>query len=162
MKYSSISECELCTSLEAKEICGHQWKKGSIEYQCTRAVGHVGDHVACGVSTHDIAHTQQAEAMTSSIEQRAREAAKAIEGLCYPSKISDIQAIIADALQAQHAEDVAAGEKVASKLNWLIANCKIVYWPGNGAYPIEHNPHANKDGMVWLDAAISATQPAQP
>lgn len=30
------------------------------------------------------------------------------------------------------------------QLEWLWANCKIVYWPPDGRYPIEHAPHARK------------------
>jgi hypothetical protein len=32
----------------------------------------------------------------------------------------------------------------AAQLEWLWANCTIVYWPEGGNYPIEHNPHASK------------------
>jgi hypothetical protein len=32
----------------------------------------------------------------------------------------------------------------SAQLEWLWANCNIVYWPEDGSYPIEHNPHTSK------------------
>lgn len=35
---------------------------------------------------------------------------------------------------------------------WLFENCRIVFYPPNGMYPIEHNPHAlgyDKDGSSF-------------
>ena len=33
---------------------------------------------------------------------------------------------------------------LSAKLEWLWANCKIVYWPKDDSYPIEHSPHVGK------------------
>ena len=47
-------------------------------------------------------------------------------------------------------------------LEWLFANCRIVYFPPGGQYPIEHNPHAlgyDKDGSNFL-AFTSPYRPA--
>lgn len=46
------------------------------------------------------------------------------------------------------------GEKEAAPFTaeWLFANCRIVYFPPGGAYPVEHNPHAlgyDKDGHIF-------------
>jgi hypothetical protein len=38
---------------------------------------------------------------------------------------------------------------------WIVANCKIIHWPGGGHYPIEHAPAANKDGIPHLKAAMN-------
>lgn len=46
-------------------------------------------------------------------------------------------------------------------LGWLFANCRIVYHPPGGQYPVEHNPHAlgyDKDGTNFL----ALTAPYRP
>jgi hypothetical protein len=53
---------------------------------------------------------------------------------------------------------------------WIVANCKIIHWPGGGHYPIEHAPAANKYGIPHLKAAMNKegiyagplTEPASP
>lgn len=42
-----------------------------------------------------------------------------------------------------------AGKESTAFLEWLLANCKIIHWPGGGHYPIEHAPAAKKES-VWL------------
>lgn len=37
---------------------------------------------------------------------------------------------------------------------WLWENCKIVFYPSDGAYPIEHNPHAGKDSKQLIGAEM--------
>lgn len=37
------------------------------------------------------------------------------------------------------------------QLEWLWANCNIVYWPGTEEYPIEHNLHAQKDSRDLIE-----------
>ena len=48
-------------------------------------------------------------------------------------------------------------------LDYIRANCKVIAWPGKGAYPIEHNPAASKDS--WGDivhlASLTPTPPAK-
>jgi hypothetical protein len=39
------------------------------------------------------------------------------------------------------------------RLNWARSNCRIVYLPPGEAYPVEHAPHAGKDGWHALAAA---------
>lgn len=41
-------------------------------------------------------------------------------------------------------------------LNWLMANCRIIYVPNSGDYPIEHYLPANKDNtqaLLWMCAS---------
>ena len=37
------------------------------------------------------------------------------------------------------------------QLEWLWSNCRIVYFPGHGQYPIEHRPFANKDSRDIIE-----------
>ena len=37
-------------------------------------------------------------------------------------------------------------------LDWIWENCKIVYHPGNGDYPLEHQPHAKKYMQKLIEA----------
>jgi len=39
-------------------------------------------------------------------------------------------------------------------LDYIRDHCKVIAWPGAGAYPIEHNPIAGKDS--WKDIALLA------
>jgi hypothetical protein len=39
------------------------------------------------------------------------------------------------------------------ELEWLYAHCRIVYYPPDGSYPIEHAPLARKDARWLLDQA---------
>lgn len=53
----------------------------------------------------------------------------------------------------------------ASILEWLFANCRIVYHPPGGQYPIEHNPHAlgyDKDGTSFLSFTAPYRPPGVP
>lgn len=51
---------------------------------------------------------------------------------------------------------IAELEEEKSFLDWLIQNAKIIHWPKDGSYPIEHAPAALKDGMPWLRQAYEA------
>ena len=42
------------------------------------------------------------------------------------------------------------------------ANCKIVYWPKDGSYPIEHTMAANKDCYEMILAQMERDRAAQP
>lgn len=53
------------------------------------------------------------------------------------------------------AEQMANTREEIQFLNWLLANCKIIHWPGGGHYPIEHAPAANKDGVMLLKMAMN-------
>lgn len=51
-------------------------------------------------------------------------------------------------------DDCAHGElqRLREQIEWLWANCKIVYWPRSAnEYPIEHNPYANKDSRQLIE-----------
>jgi hypothetical protein len=37
------------------------------------------------------------------------------------------------------------------RVEWLWANARIVYYPGNGQYPIEHTVAGCKDGRIFLE-----------
>jgi len=59
-------------------------------------------------------------------------------------------------LQQQGQVELTEVKKDAAFLQWLGKNCKIVFWreesEGSATvfYPIEHNPHANKDGLLAI------------
>ncbi len=38
------------------------------------------------------------------------------------------------------------------KLDWIYAHCNITLYPPAPAYPIEHNPHANQDSRIRIEA----------
>lgn len=40
------------------------------------------------------------------------------------------------------------------EIEWLWATCKIVYWPKNDRYPIEHNPPARKYSRELIEAEM--------
>ncbi len=42
----------------------------------------------------------------------------------------------------------------SAQLEWLWANCKVVYWPKDDRYPIEHNPHAKKYSRDMIEAEM--------
>jgi hypothetical protein len=37
--------------------------------------------------------------------------------------------------------------RTSAQLDFLRGHCRIVYYPEDGSYPIEHAPHAGKDGF---------------
>lgn len=45
------------------------------------------------------------------------------------------------------------------QLEWLWANCKIVYWPRNDGYPIEHNPYAKKYARNLIEQEMECESP---
>lgn len=38
----------------------------------------------------------------------------------------------------------------------VFANCRVVFYPKDGSYPLEHSPHANKDMKDAILSAIAA------
>lgn len=44
-------------------------------------------------------------------------------------------------------------QKIEDELEWLWANCRIVYFPPDGEYPIEHTMAARKDSRELIEAA---------
>lgn len=44
-------------------------------------------------------------------------------------------------------------QELTDRLSWLKASCRVVYYPKDGSYPIEHAPGAGKD--QW-DAILTA------
>lgn len=44
--------------------------------------------------------------------------------------------------------------EASEQLEWLWANCKIVYWPKDDRYPIEHNPHSKKYSRDMIEAEM--------
>jgi len=59
-----------------------------------------------------------------------------------------LQDLIDNALSAEREQ----ARRNAFALQWLYDNCKIIHFTGD--YPIEHNPHANKNGRFLLDPLI--------
>lgn len=45
-------------------------------------------------------------------------------------------------------------QQQSRQIEWLWGNCKIIYHPPSGEYPIEHNPHASKDGRPLIEQAM--------
>ena len=45
-------------------------------------------------------------------------------------------------------------ESLEEQLEWLWANCKIVYWKGDDSHPIEHSPHARKYSRDLIEAEM--------
>jgi len=53
--------------------------------------------------------------------------------------------------------------RAVREIEWLWATCKIVYWPRDDRYPIEHNPHARKYSRELIEAEMPNDQAqAQP
>ncbi len=67
------------------------------------------------------------------------------------------------ALVKQAAAEISRLAGELAVLDYIRANCKVIAWPGKGAYPIEHNPAASKDS--WGDivhlASLTPTPPAK-
>jgi len=57
---------------------------------------------------------------------------------------------VAAAIIARH---YGAGQ-AAERLAWARKNCRVVYFPPDGSYPIEHAPHAGKD--MWEALCVHA------
>lgn len=47
--------------------------------------------------------------------------------------------------------------RLSAQLEWLWANCRIVYWPSDNRYPIEHAPHAHKYARDTIEAEMPNT-----
>lgn len=61
---------------------------------------------------------------------------------------------------ALSAKSFADDERVRA-LNQVFDNCRVIFFPKNGEYPIEHNPHANKiskDEILKAIASMSGEQ----
>lgn len=43
--------------------------------------------------------------------------------------------------------------KIEDELEWLWANCRIIYFPPDGSYPIEHTLRARKDSRSMIEEA---------
>jgi hypothetical protein len=69
------------------------------------------------------------------------------------------------AARAQAAEATAERDRLRATLDLIRDRCRVVYWPGGIAYPIEHNPHAlgatQQSQQSW-DALRAALSPASP
>lgn len=52
-----------------------------------------------------------------------------------------------NALLAEHV-------KAVRELEWIWASCKVVYWPRDGGYPIEHNTRAKKYSRDQIEAQM--------
>lgn len=47
-------------------------------------------------------------------------------------------------------------QKLKGQLDWLWANCKIIYYPNEPqSYPIEHNARANKIMREYIEARMT-------
>lgn len=44
--------------------------------------------------------------------------------------------------------------KLLRRLEWARKNCRVVFYPSDGAYPIEHAPFARKD--MWEALCVAA------
>jgi hypothetical protein len=58
---------------------------------------------------------------------------------------------------------VPAQEAEAERLLRMIrANCRVIYYPPDGMYPLEHAPHARKDMWDAIIYALREQSPAAP
>ncbi len=67
------------------------------------------------------------------------------------SNTSDLKDAVAVAISSRVE---LAQAKEDTELLW--SHCRIVYWPGNPEYPLEHNPHARKDMRSLIESALAA------
>lgn len=44
------------------------------------------------------------------------------------------------------------------QLEWLWNNCRITYYSGFPEYPIEHAPHAKKDGRMYIEQKMKSKE----
>jgi hypothetical protein len=51
--------------------------------------------------------------------------------------------------------------KPEEMLEWLWANCKIVYWPSGGQYPVEHDLAAHKDMRTTIEHYAEKAAPGR-
>ena len=58
----------------------------------------------------------------------------------------------------EHAEElekeISKLRKDKERLDWIFENCKIVHFPDNGEYPIEHNQSHGKKSRELFEKAI--------
>lgn len=77
----------------------------------------------------------------------------------------DGDAQLVDDAAARIVADAQEKERLRAELASVKANCKIVYWPKDGSYPIEHTMAANKDCYEMILAQMerdrAATKDAQ-
>lgn len=43
------------------------------------------------------------------------------------------------------------------QLEWLWANCRIIYYPMDGRYPFEHTSNVNKDMREFIEKEMNKT-----
>lgn len=56
----------------------------------------------------------------------------------------------------QAATQAPTDDERVRELNQVFDNCRVIFFPKNGEYPIEHNPHANKISKDEILKAIAS------
>lgn len=87
---------------------------------------------------------------TLSAERGADSQQRMVRHRSYDEACRDATATPAERENALLAEHVRA----VRQIEWLWAACKIVYWPKDDRYPIEHNPHARKYSRDMIEAQM--------
>lgn len=110
-----------------------------------------------GGSEHVPTVSQPAEPETQHEEDSMFESLRAVAKLS--ASTIQTQRSVMKHLSESLAAEREARQAAEARLEWLFSNCKIIHWPKEkNAYPIEHNPMANKDGRMWLDAAMKGSE----
>jgi len=95
---------------------------------------------------------RQLELQRNAANARADAAEQELRGLRETyERAMKATADVMDRMRSEHAEVVA---ELEYRLEWARTNCRVVYCPPDGAYPIEHAPHAKKD--AWHSLAVAA------
>lgn len=81
---------------------------------------------------------------------RARVSGSVTEMVGNPREYHRVQQILRD-----RSDLLVAYDELTAELDLLWKHCHVVYWPGDGAYPMEHNPHAGKDSRRMIERALS-------
>lgn len=102
------------------------------------------------------------------IDQRAREAAKELANFTFTGDgrfelAERLYPVILRYLTAQHAEDVAAGEKDKARLDWLQNSPQLSNEDGEWGVYNDNADHFHSPSIrLAIDAAMPAAHPTQP
>jgi len=99
--------------------------------------------------------TRHSNPTEPSLVKKATETQSVVRHRSYDEACRDITAAPAERENALLTEHVRA----VRQIEWLWAACKIVYWPKDGSYPIEHNPPARKYSRDTIEAQMPNAKP---
>jgi hypothetical protein len=70
-----------------------------------------------------------------------------------PPSTEDVFQWYEDEVNARLRDKVEA-DKIRAQLEWLWTNCRIIYFPVSGAYPLEHTLFAKKNARQMIEAEM--------